>query len=49
VFWLAGRSAVATTWRDAGVLGPLNGEQLLAIALFAAIAVTVTAAVRLRP
>jgi hypothetical protein len=33
--WAVARVVVATTWRDAPVLGPLRAEQLLAIGLVA--------------
>jgi phosphatidylglycerol:prolipoprotein diacylglycerol transferase len=37
--WLVVRLAVATTWRDPAVLGPLRVDQLISIALLAVIAV----------
>ena len=33
--WSVGRAAVASTWRDAAVLGPLNAEQLICLAVAA--------------
>ena len=44
--WALGRGLVASTWRDAAVLGPLNVEQLMCIvvavvAIGSAIAATV--------
>jgi prolipoprotein diacylglyceryltransferase len=32
-FWALGRGFVAVTWRDADVLGPLNAEQLICLAV----------------
>ncbi len=34
--WALGRGLVAVTWRDADVLGPLNAEQLICLAVAAA-------------
>jgi phosphatidylglycerol---prolipoprotein diacylglyceryl transferase len=36
MLWLIARAAVATTWRDAQVAGPLNAEQLIAMFLVVA-------------
>jgi phosphatidylglycerol---prolipoprotein diacylglyceryl transferase len=33
--WLAARTAIAATWRDAPVVGPLGAEQLLSLAVLA--------------
>lgn len=38
--WLLGRLLVAVTWRDPAVLGPLNADQVISIALLALIGVT---------
>ncbi|MGZ3587931.1 MAG: prolipoprotein diacylglyceryl transferase family protein [Candidatus Limnocylindrales bacterium] len=37
VWWLAGRVAIASLWRDEPVLGPLNSEQVLGLAVLALI------------
>jgi prolipoprotein diacylglyceryltransferase len=37
--WLVGRAVVAIAWRDPAVVGPLNGGQLLALALAAVLTV----------
>jgi prolipoprotein diacylglyceryltransferase len=37
--WLAGRLAIATTWRDPAAVGPLNVDQLISIALLGILAV----------
>lgn len=49
--WALGRAAVATVWRDPIVLGPLRGEQLLALAaaVIAALAAIVTPRLARRP
>ena len=49
--WALGRSVVASTWRDAAVLGPLNAEQLICLtvaAVAAGAALTATLAIRQR-
>jgi prolipoprotein diacylglyceryltransferase len=45
--WALGRAAVATTWRDAQVVGPLNAEQLigLGVAIVAGVAAVVATVV----
>ncbi len=37
--WLAGRLAIATTWRDPAAVGPLNVDQLISVALLGILAV----------
>ena len=37
--WALARAVVATTWRDAAVVGPLRAEQLLALAVLAGCAI----------
>ena len=49
--WALGRALVATTWRDAPVLGPLNVEQLICLvvaAVAAGTALTATLVIRRR-
>ncbi|MFL5680807.1 MAG: prolipoprotein diacylglyceryl transferase [Chloroflexota bacterium] len=46
--WGVARALVAVTWRDAGVVGPFNAEQLLSIALAAACTVAAVALARRR-
>jgi hypothetical protein len=38
--WIVARFAVAFTWRDAHVLGPLNAEQIVLLAVLAAVVVS---------
>ena len=45
--WALGRAAVATTWRDTAVAGPLNAEQVLGVVI-AALALLIFVAVSLR-
>jgi prolipoprotein diacylglyceryltransferase len=50
--WALGRALVATTWRDAAVLGSLNAEQLICLVVAAAAtsaALTATLVIRRRP
>lgn len=44
--WAAARALVATSWRDAPVLGPLNAAQLLALAIAAGAAALAVARAR---
>ncbi len=37
--WLVGRTAVAVTWRDQGVLGPFNADQVISLVLIGVVAV----------
>ncbi len=50
--WALGRALVATTWKDAAVLGSLNAEQLICLIVAAAstgAALTATLVIRRRP
>ena len=48
VLWAIGRGIVAVTWRDAAVLGPLNAEQLILIAVVVACGVALVVLARRR-
>lgn len=48
-WWLLGRIAAASTWRDERLLGPLNVEQMLAVLLFAFAAALVVLPVPAEP
>jgi prolipoprotein diacylglyceryltransferase len=45
-WWLVGRIAAGFSWRDDPVVGPLNAEQVLAVAVLAATVLVLLAAVR---
>ncbi len=47
--WLAGRLLIATTWRDAVVLGPFRADQLLSIGLLALTLIVYVVVARRRP
>jgi prolipoprotein diacylglyceryltransferase len=46
--WVFGRGFVASTWRDADVLGPLNAEQLICLVLMAILGAAVAAMIARR-